>query len=380
MATSQNPIESLEARALFSTALPGPEFDVGGPGDFWGAGGRTVASDGNGNFVVAVSDGFGSNCDVHVRVFDGAGVPKTGWVLADAPDDLKTKFVPNVAMGANGNFVVTWWQTDNFVGGRLFNAAAQPIGPIFTVQKASSTAASHPTPAMDDAGNFVVAWNATQGGQGDEVYAQRYNAAGAAQGKKLTVNTYSSRGQHDPSVDVDADGDFLVAWTSQAQDGSGDGVYAQRYRRDGAKQGGEFRVNTTTAGGQSGASVALDAAGDAVVVWQGPAADGTGAAWGQRYTAAGAPAGGEFRVDDPADGGGAAPVVDAGRDGGFVVGWSHFVRAYDPAGQPLTGSVAIASGGPAGAPQVAALAGGGFVSVWARGTPAELFGEVFILA
>ena len=40
------------------------------------------------------------------------------------------------------------------------------------------------------------------------------------------------------------DGDFVIAWMSYLQDGSGHGVYAQRYNASGVPQGPEFRVNT----------------------------------------------------------------------------------------------------------------------------------------
>ena len=64
---------------------------------------------------------------------------------------------------------------------------------------------------------------------------------------------------------MDADGDFVVTWSSHGQDGSGWGVYAQRYNAAGVTQGGEFRVNTTTANTQGSPTVAMDADGDFVV-------------------------------------------------------------------------------------------------------------------
>ena len=42
----------------------------------------------------------------------------------------------------------------------------------------------------------------------------------------------------------------MVVWASQGQDGSGWGVYGQRYDVSGVALGGEFRVNTTTADDQ----------------------------------------------------------------------------------------------------------------------------------
>jgi hypothetical protein len=50
-------------------------------------------------------------------------------------------------------------------------------------------------------------------------------------------------------------GAFVVAWTSNAQDGTGKGVYFQRYNSSAAAQGSETVVNTTTTGDQQLPSV-----------------------------------------------------------------------------------------------------------------------------
>ena len=103
---------------------------------------------------------------------------------------------------------------------------------------------------MDAAGDFVITWQSNQQdgpGTGWDVYAQRYNAAGSALGGEFRVNTTTAQDQINPSVAVDGAGDFVIAWQSQGQDGGGWGVYAQRYDATGAALGGEFRVNTTTA-------------------------------------------------------------------------------------------------------------------------------------
>ena len=73
---------------------------------------------------------------------------------------------------------------------------------------------------MDADGDFVVAWqSAGQDGCSYGVYAQRFNAAGVAQGSEFQVNTYTTDNQAASSVAMDADGDFVVAWTSYGQDG-----------------------------------------------------------------------------------------------------------------------------------------------------------------
>ena len=133
-----------------------------------------------------------------------------------------------------------------------------------------------PSVAVDADGDFVVAWQSNaQDGDGYGIYAQLYNELGVAVGSEFRVNTTTASNQSAPSVAVDADGDFVVAWVSSGQDGSGFGVYAQRYNASGAAVGSEFRVNTYTASTQSAPSVAVDADGDFVVAWQSSGQDGS---------------------------------------------------------------------------------------------------------
>ena len=52
------------------------------------------------------------------------------------------------------------------------------------------------------------------------------------------VNTYTEDAQRYPSIAMDNQGDFTIAWQSLNQDGSGYGIYAQRYDTGGRPFGG----------------------------------------------------------------------------------------------------------------------------------------------
>jgi hypothetical protein len=85
---------------------------------------------------------------------------------------------------------------------------------------------------MDADGDFVVAWeSAGQDGYALGVFAQRFDAAGVAQGSEFQVNSFTADSQVRPAAAMDADGDFVVAWDSLGQDGSfvEYGVFAQRF-------------------------------------------------------------------------------------------------------------------------------------------------------
>ncbi len=62
-------------------------------------------------------------------------------------------------------------------------------------------------------------------------------------------------------------GDFVVAWSSRDQDGSGYGVFGQRFDAAGNMVGSEFQINTHTINDQRNPSVAIDNAGNFVVAW-----------------------------------------------------------------------------------------------------------------
>src|SRR5207247_2097696 len=129
--------------------------------------------------------------------------------------------------------------------------------------------------------------SSAQDGSNTGVYAQRYNAAGVAQGSEFRVNTTTASAQENSAVAIDSAGNFVVAWSSNLQDGSGSGTYARRYSAAGLALTGEFRVNTYTSNDQNYPTVAMDAIGDFVVTWSSLGQD-AGNTWGvyaQHYDA-----------------------------------------------------------------------------------------------
>lgn len=76
-------------------------------------------------------------------------------------------------------------------------------------------------------------------------------------GSEFQVNTYTADDQRAPSVAMDADGDFVVVWESDDSDGtdtSGESIQAQRYTAAGSVVGSQFQVNTYTTNARVGRS------------------------------------------------------------------------------------------------------------------------------
>ena len=81
--------------------------------------------------------------------------------------------------------------------------------------------------ALED-GGFVITWtSAKQDGSGEGIYAQRYDSAGGAVGEEFQVNSFTRDWQIFSSVAGLNDGGFVITWSSRYQDGSGYGIYAQ---------------------------------------------------------------------------------------------------------------------------------------------------------
>ncbi len=157
-----------------------------------------------------------------------------------------------------------------------------------------------PSAAMDADGDFVVVWSSYGSGGTDadsySIQGQRFSAAGSAMGSQFQVNAYTTGDQQGPTAAMDADGDFVVVWSSYGSGGtdtSGASSHGQVFSAGGAVTGSEFQINTTTTGNQFIPKVAMDVDGDFVAAWASYSSGGTDASaysiQGQRYLSANAP-------------------------------------------------------------------------------------------
>ena len=252
-----------------------------------------VATLANSNVVVVWSafDQAGSNSlqDVYGQFFSQAGqkIGTNFLVNQFIPYNQRT---PAVAALKNGGFVVAWVSeqeraaynsgVDNTNGSspslvglpsvdiyaRLYTSNGVASGNEFLVNVDSKPCANPAVAAAAD-GSFMVAW-----GEKDlvvttnswDIYARSFtNASGGA---VVRVNTHLYGDQYVPSISA-IGGDYMIVWTSLGQDGSREGVFGQSVHEDGSLVGGEFQVNTTTAGQQMQPAVASDGAENFLVVW-----------------------------------------------------------------------------------------------------------------
>ena len=354
---------------------------------------RQVAIDANGNFVVVWADT--TTGDVMGRLFNANGTA-AGAEFRLNTTTANTQDRPVVAMDDAGNFVAVWQSAgqDGSLGGvyaQRFNASGVKQGGEFLVSQVTAGDQLAPTVAMDRAtGAFTIAWSSADGGGSLDVVARRFDANGNALGNEFRVNTYTTNEQEHASIALSPSGNFVIAWESYGQDGGADGIYAQRYDANGVAQGSEFLVSTATAPDQFYPTAAIDASGNFVVTWTSVGQDGSGRGiYGQRFDSAGNKLGSEFLVNTTTVNTQEYSVVTTNAFGDFVVTWESYgqdkpntygiyAREYDRNGVAMTGETFINTtiSGDQSMPSVA-WQGGNAVFVWSGNGTGDSSGVYF---
>lgn len=331
---------NVSVRGFAADGIPlAPEFHVGAFTTSFDQG-PSIAADPLGGFLVVWTSFAmdGSLWGVFGRHLGGDGSPRGDEFQVNS-FTTDSQIHPSVAMDGFGNSIVVWESLEQDgsgrgVFGRRFGSDGTPLGPDFQVNTYSTGSQEHPAVAADPEGNFLVVWESDeQDGDEEGVFARRFASDGTPQGAEWQVNDFTTSYQRNPSVAADASGNFVVVWTSDRNDGFDAGIFGRRFASEGSPLGAEFQVNTFTPHDQLRPSVSVDASGKFVVLWQGAYRDGSGdAVMGRRFGSDGTPLGGEFLVNGFSTGTQERPAVAADASGDFVVVWQSYVGYYSPYG------------------------------------------------
>jgi hypothetical protein len=281
--------------------------------------------------------------DIYGRVFGPSGAPRgEPFRVNAAPAGQQRR--PAVAANPRGGFVAVWDRGTRTVWARRLAADGAPIGDDIPVSQ-SDAIHRDPDVAVAADGSFVVAWQLTPAQGPDRVALRRFTAEGLPAGAERTplpgaasqINpalaalpggaaalaweqpgaiglarldaagalaappaTVAAAGEpQDPTVAAGPRGEVLVAWSDAAAGGT---IYARAYGPDGAPRGEQAALAPAAAAGRSLPSAAVAADGSALVAWADPAPQG-GAPLGvaaRAVDAAGAPLGGLVLPRPPA--------------------------------------------------------------------------------
>ena len=303
-------------------------------------------------------------------VFTGLGEEQVNTTIDRNQD------TPTIATLSDGGYVIVWQsQNENYeyrrISGQRFNAAGEEVGSEFQVSASIDGDLNRPEVTGLADGGFVVVWQANdQDGSGWGIYGQRYAADGSILGSQFLVNTTTDDNQEWPVVTGLADGGFVVIW-----DQGGNRTHGQIYDASGDAQGGEITIvdsnNYDSRAGRPSVDELPD--GGFVVVWTGWDNSGYGV-YGHRYDASGTAQGSQFLANTTIDNNQQNADVTVLSDGGFVVTWMSndgsdwgvFGQRYDAEGLAVGNEFRANTytSNRQWRPEAAALSDGGFVITW----------------
>jgi len=321
-----------------------------------------IAMSDNGSHIISWSS-YGR---AHAKVYDSNGVevggePEgQGFIVNESLGPSHR--APAIALSASGQFVVSWdkWSDggplhdpgSSGILSRYYDANNQPLSGETFVNTTPNSLQKNAAADTHTAG-YVLAWqNDEDDGSLKNIYARRYDTAGMPLGDEFQINTHTAGQQELPDVVCTPDGRYTIVWESDGQDGSGYGVFGQRFDALGNPSGAEFQVNTYTSFDQNNAAVAADTAGNFAVVWQ-----STGQIspfsmediFCQRFDSTGTKIGSELYVNETVLSTQYNPDIEMNPAGDFIIVWEGgsqgvMSRWYNSAGTPLTGETFLADG------------------------------------
>jgi hypothetical protein len=279
---------------------------------------------------------------------------------------------PQVSADPQGDSLAVWQRYDG--GKTVIESASRPAGGAWglpVLVSSSADEASLPQVALDAHGDAVAVWLSLSGGGEYSIDASTKSGFGGAWQAPITLRELGAMTVMDPRPDlaVDAQGDAVVVWERLA--GAEDLVEGASRPAGGSWQTAE--TLSTEAENLHPAEVGIDAAGEATAVWEQKGAE-------VRIDAATKPAAGKWQhpVAVSAEGENAnEPRLAVGANGNAVAAWEHFeseelieaaIRASAAGtwGKPVALTKPETGEGEPAGQQVAIDAQGDAVLVWAR--------------
>lgn len=307
-----------------------------------------IAVDSTGNFIITWYDPRNGPADLYAQRYTVEGIPIGVNFKVNQDTGIYEYGLPSMAADAAGNFTVAWldrehgsdsWE-DVYI--RRFSSEGIALGENVRINEFDGKAdlKNPPSIAMDNEGNFVVTWNYRMlGTYHSEIYAQYFSKTGIPLGDNFVVNDDTIEAiQRSPEVAMNENGDFVIAWTD-TRDNDIINIYAQRFASGGISLGSNFKVSEDMEGlSHFFPNVAIKDVGDFVVSWYGSTGQEINV-FAQVYLNDGSKIGNHFQVNDAAillDPHRRSPGIAFHQNNQFLITWETRFEASDILGQRYT--------------------------------------------
>jgi hypothetical protein len=175
-------------------------------------------------------------------------------------------YSPQVAVAANGDAVMVWLvgetPTKSSLWGsrRLGTAWSAPVRIV-----SGGRGMGSPRLRADSAGNAIAVWFERPSVR-NEVHAARFSASSGSWNAPVVLNDGAAQA-YDAELAMTSTGDAIVVWTEASDAGQASGIGANRYLAAAAEWSGETRVQPVGASPGVSPHVALDGTGNAIAIW-----------------------------------------------------------------------------------------------------------------
>ncbi len=230
--------------------------------------------DGAGGAIVVWSDSRNATNDIFIQRINSSGAAQwtANGVTVCAAAGSQT--VPVIASDGASGAIVAWQDSrtspSNIYAQRVDAAGAVQWTANGIVVCNEAMAQTAPQIVPDGSGGAIVAWTDHRNTVDDDIYAQRIDAAGAAQWTANGIGIVSSMTgkQSDCRIVPGAPNEAIVAWLDLRNGATAD-IYAQKVDTAGAVQWTANGVAVcTAANGQTTMQLISNGAGGAVAAWQ----------------------------------------------------------------------------------------------------------------
>src|SRR6185312_15112781 len=225
-----------------------------------------IAIDPNANATAVWNQSDGTRNNMWSNRFNaGAG---WGAPLLIENTDAGSAFVPRVAVDATGNAIALWQDSVgtsiNLVSNRF------TFGGTWGTQQIIGTTAGNADAniAIDAQGNAMAVWEKFTGAPGVfNIAFNRFTPSGGW-GTQAPVETHAATRSFLPSVAFDASGNALAMWQQETADHNRQNIFANRFTPSGGWSGTPIQLtNNVGFTDSAGAKVVIDPRGDALAIW-----------------------------------------------------------------------------------------------------------------
>lgn len=220
---------------------------------------------------------------------------------------------------------LTLWDATRYVEAPLASAAKSYRDR--TVNTVGTGEQRAPSVATDAQGNSIIVWQDDMNGNGAyNILARGFDPFGCERIPTFTVNTVLTGQQRSPQVAMDAAGNFVVVWEDDADGNDTGNVFMRGFSAAGTQRFPAIKVNSDSSGDQGIPDVAMDDRGNIAVVWEDDTdGNGTYQIWAKGYHLTPGNvlqvAFSEITVNTENDGQQRAPKIGMEGAGNFVVVW-----------------------------------------------------------